>query len=102
MAETMAPTFSAIKRPAATPDRTPTNPTIVPSTTKIDMMEAREAPSVRRIAMSDCFSFTVITNVETSPKAPTKTIRKRMIPIMRISTCTAANHVRFCRDQSVA
>ena len=52
--------------------------------------------------MSDCFSFTVITNVETSPKAPTKTIRKRMIPIMRFSTCTAANHVRFCRDQSVA
>ena len=66
------------------------------------MIEPLEAPSVRKIAMSERFSFTVITRVDTSPKAPTRTMRKRMIPIMRFSTCTAANHVRFCRDQSTA
>ena len=52
--------------------------------------------------MSDCFSVTVITSVEISPKAPTSTIRKRMIAIMRFSTCTAANQVRFCIVQSLA
>ncbi len=69
---------------------------------KIIMTEPRRAPMVRSTAMSDCFSVTVITSDETSPNAPTSTMRKRMIAIMRFSTCTAANHVRFCCVQSVA
>ena len=69
---------------------------------KIAITDRRLAPIVRSTAMSERFSVTVITREETRPKAPTKTIKKRMIAIMRFSTCTAANHVRFCCVQSVA
>ena len=41
---------------------------------------------VRRIAMSLRLELTVITNEETRPNAPTKTIRNKMMPIMRFST----------------
>ena len=50
--------------------------------------------------MSACFSVTVITSVETRLKAATATISARMMNIMRFSTCTAANQLRFCRVQS--
>lgn len=53
---------------------------------KMRMIEPGLAPSVRKMAMSDCFSVTVITSVDTSPKAPTNTIKKRMIDIMVFST----------------
>ena len=88
--------------PIATPDATPITPITAPWIMKIFMMEPGDAPSVRRIAMSDCFSVTVITRVDTSPNAPTSTMRKRMIDIIRFSTCTAANHVLFSTVQSRA
>lgn len=74
----------------------------MPSTTKIDMMEAREAPSVRRIAMSDCFSFTVITNVETEPESADQNNKKEDDPHHAFFDLHGCDHVRFCRDQSVA
>ena len=40
-------------------------------------------------------SVTVITRVETKLNAATATMRVRMMNIMRFSSCTAANQVRF-------
>jgi len=39
---------------------------------------ARRGTIVRRIAMSDCFSFTTITSVETTLKAATPMISSRI------------------------
>ena len=50
--------------------------------------------------MSARLSVTVITSVLTRLNAATATISVRMMNIMRFSTCTAANQVRFCRVQS--
>ncbi|MNN89853.1 hypothetical protein D3C81_2077250 [compost metagenome] len=50
--------------------------------------------------MSACLSVTVITNVDTRLNAATAMIRVRMMNIMRFSVCTAANQLRFWRDQS--
>ena len=69
-------------------------------TMKTAMMLEGLAPRVRRMAMSDCFSVTVITSVETRLNAATATMSARMMNIIRFSTCTAANQVRFCRVQS--
>ena len=75
-------------------------PTIAPCTTNMPMMLAGLAPSVRKMAMSARLSVTVITSVLTKLKAATATMSVRMMNIMRFSTCTAANQVRFCCDQS--
>ncbi len=50
--------------------------------------------------MSDCLSVTVITSIETRLNAATAMISIRMMNIMRFSICTAANQLRFSRDQS--
>ena len=47
------------------------------------------APSVRRMAMSDCLSVTAITSVETRLNAATATINVRMMNITFFSICTA-------------
>ena len=78
----------------------PITPTIAPCTTKMPMMLRGLAPSVRRMAMSARLSVTVITSVLTRLKAATATISVRMMNIMRFSSCTAANQVRFWRVQS--
>ena len=64
------------------------------------MIERGLAPSVRRIAMSDCLSVTVITRVETRLKAATATISARMMNIMRFSICTASYQAALVRVQS--
>ena len=50
--------------------------------------------------MSARLSVTVITSVLTRLNAATATISVRMMNIMRFSSCTAANQVRFCLVQS--
>ena len=50
--------------------------------------------------MSARLSVTDITSVLTRLNAATATISVRMMNIMRFSTCTAANQVRFCWVQS--
>ncbi|MNN95612.1 hypothetical protein D3C81_2144460 [compost metagenome] len=60
------------------------------------------APSVRRMAISDCLSFTAMTRDDSRLNAATATISARIRNIMRFSVCTAANHVRLLRDQSLA
>jgi hypothetical protein len=52
------------------------------------------------MAMSARLSVTVITSVLTRLNAATATISVRMMNIIRFSTCTAANQVRFWRVQS--
>ncbi|MNT57221.1 hypothetical protein D3C72_1945790 [compost metagenome] len=78
----------------------PITPTIAPCTTKMPMMLLGLAPSVRRMAMSARLSVTVITSVLTRLNAATATMSVRMMNIMRFSSCTAANQVRFCCVQS--
>ena len=57
---------------------------------------------VRSIAISACLSVTVITSVDTRLKAATAIIIAKIINIILFSVFTAANHVRFCIDQSMA
>ena len=87
--------LNATPRPISSPPKVPITPTVAPCTTKIAKMLDGLAPSVRRIAMSARLSVTVITKVVTKLKAATATMSVRMMNIMRFSTCTAANHVRF-------
>ncbi len=100
MKGTMTSTFSATVTPRVTPSRLPSRPTSVPCTMKIFMIERGEAPRVRRMAMSDCLSLTVITRVETRLKAATAMIIARIMNIMRFCDCTAANQTVFTCDQS--
>ena len=79
----------------------PITPISVPCTMKIFMMQAGEAPRVRRIAMSGCLSVTTITSVETMLKAATAMMSVRMMNIMRFSICTARKKLAFCCVQSV-
>jgi hypothetical protein len=75
-------------------------PEVAPCTMKMPMMERGLAPSVRRMAMSDCLSVTVITSVDTRLKAATATISVRMMNISRFSICTASYQLRLVRVQS--
>lgn len=50
--------------------------------------------------MSLALSVTVITKVLTRLKAATATMSVKMMNIMRFSSCTAENQVRFCCVQS--
>ena len=99
-AGTITSMLNATPSPSSRPARVPITPTIAPCTTKIPMMERGLAPSVRRMAMSARLSVTVMTSVDTRLNAATATISVRMMNIMRFSSCTAANQVRFCRVQS--
>ena len=96
----MTSMLKAISSPSASPASVPITPTSAPCTMKIFMMLAGLAPSVRRMAMSARLSCTVITSVLTRLNAATATISVRMMNIMRFSSCTAANQVRFWRVQS--
>ena len=100
MAGTITSMLLAMARPSSRPDIVPITPTMAPCTTKIPMMLLGLAPSVRRMAMSARLSVTVITSVLTRLNAATATISVRMMNIMRFSSCTAANQVRFCCVQS--
>ena len=75
-------------------------PTAAPCTTKMINMLRGVAPRVRKMAMSARLSVTDITKVDTKLNAATATIRVRMMNIMRFSSCTAANQLRFWRVQS--
>ena len=90
----------ARNRPPATPSSVPNTPINAPCTMNTAMTLRGVAPSVRKIAMSGCFSVTVITSVDTRLNAATATISARMMNIIRFSTCTAANQLRFWRVQS--
>ena len=96
----MTSMLSATSRPSPTPIAVPTTPTSAPCTTKMPITERGLAPRVRRIAMSDCLSVTVITSVETRLNAATAMISVRMMNISRFSTCTASNQLRLVRVQS--
>ena len=100
MAGTITSMLKATPRPRPRPSKVPTTPTKAPCTMKMDMMLPGLAPKVRKMAMSARLSVTNITKVLTKLNAATATIRVRMMNIMRFSTCTAANQVRFCRVQS--
>jgi hypothetical protein len=96
----MTSMLKAMASPSSRPASVPITPTAAPCTTKMPMMLRGLAPSVRRMAMSARLSVTVITSVLTRLKAATATISVRMMNIMRFSSCTAANQVRFCCVQS--
>ncbi len=68
---------------------------------KICMTLPGVAPSVRRIAMSDCLSVTTMTRVETTLNAATATISVRMMNITRFSTSTALKKFAWLRVQSL-
>ena len=92
--------LSASSTPATTPSSVPIRPTTEPCTMNTFMMLAGLAPRVRKMAMSGCLSVTVITSIDTRLNAATAMISVRMMNIMRFSICTAANQLRFSRDQS--
>ena len=69
-------------------------PISAPCTMKIAMIDAGDAPSVRRIAMSACLSVTTITCADTMLNAATATISVRMMNITRFSICDGAEEVR--------
>ena len=100
MKGTITSMLKAISAPPATPSRVPMKPISTPCTMKIFMTEPGCAPMVRRMAMSACLSVTVITSVDTGLNAATAMISVRITNIMRFCDCTAANHWRFCCDQS--
>ena len=60
----------------------PPRPIKTPWTAKVNRILGGPAPRVRRIAMSVCFSFTIMTSVATMLKAATPTIMKRMMNII--------------------
>ncbi len=88
--------------PPATPSSVPMTPISAPCTRKMRAISRGPAPSVRRMAMSDCLSFTAMTRDDSRLKAATATISARIRNIMRFSVLTAANQVRLLRDQSLA
>ena len=92
--------LNAVSSPISNPISVPTTPTTAPCTTKIRMMLRGDAPNVRRMAISARLSCTLMTSVTSRLKAATRMMSVRMMDIMRFSTFTAANHVRFCCPQS--
>ncbi|CFN78011.1 Uncharacterised protein [Bordetella pertussis] len=88
--------------PPATPSKVPTTPISAPCTRKMRATSPGPAPSVRRMAISDCLSLTAMTSDDSRLNAATATISARIRNIMRFSVCTAANQVRLLRDQSAA
>ena len=61
----------------------------MPCTTKIFIMPRGDSPSVRKMAMSDCFSFTAITSDDTKLNAATTMIQVSSRVSMRFSISTA-------------
>src|SRR5947209_3108427 len=84
------------------PTSTPITPMIMPCTMKICITDPGRAPSVRRMAMSACLSFTATTSVEMMLIAATSTISVRMMNIMRFSISTARKKFAWVRVQSWA
>ena len=71
-------TFSASSQPSSAPATVPTRPINAPCTRNMRSTLTGAAPMVRRIAMSVCFSFTIITSVATRLMAATTTRISRM------------------------
>ena len=84
-----------------TPASVPISPISAPWIRKIFITLAGLAPSVRRIAMSACLSFTAMNRLETILKAATAMIRNTIRNIMRFSMSTARKKLAFSRVQSV-
>jgi hypothetical protein len=59
--------------PNTTPETIPQTPINTPCTANTASTLAGPQPKVRKIAISDCFSFTIMTNVATMLKAATAT-----------------------------
>ena len=78
--------FAAISIPINTPKNVPIIPVSAPCNIKISNMLSWLAPIVRKIAMSDFFSVTPITNVETILNAATAMMRVRIIDITFFSS----------------
>ena len=98
----MTSMFTAVTMPSTTPISVPMTPISMPCTTKICITERGWAPSVRRMAMSACLSFTATTRVEMMLIAATSTISVRMMNIMRFSISTARKKFAWVRVQSEA
>jgi hypothetical protein len=78
----------------------PITPIKAPCTKNIRAISPGVEPKLRKIAISDCLSFTAITRDDKRLNAATATINAKIKNIMRFSVCTAANQVRLLRDQS--
>ena len=101
MTGTMTSILSAINKPKPTPAKDPNKPIDKPWIKNILWISPGLAPIVLRMAMSACFSFTVITKVDTKLNAATAIINVRIMNIIFFSVWTAANQLRFDLDQSV-
>jgi hypothetical protein len=74
--------LSASSVPSAAPSSVPASPISTPCTANVSSTLGGPAPRVRRMAMSVCFSFTIMTSVATMLKAATATIISRMTNII--------------------
>ena len=98
---TITSIFKAISNPNPTPSSEPNRPIAKPCTKNMRCTNPALAPIVRKIAMSACLSVTVMTKVETKLNAATAIIKVKMMNIIFFSVWTAANQLRFERDQSL-
>jgi hypothetical protein len=92
--------FSAVSTPVPTPSSVPNTPITTPCTMKMPMIERGVAPSVRRIAMSDCLSCTAMTRPEAMLNTATITISDRMMNITVFSMPIARKKLACWRVQS--
>ena len=97
----MLSTFSAPRMPNTMPQPTPMTPIRVPCTMKMRITSPGEAPMVRRIAISACFSRTIMYRLATMLKAAMAMIKNSSSDIMRFSSSTARKYVALKFDQSL-
>ena len=85
--------------PTTKPMIVPLTPMLAPAIKKMRMIAPRDAPIVRRIAMSADLSFTSITRPEIILSAATRMMSERMRNITFFSTSTAPNRLEFVSCQ---
>ena len=86
--------------PRANPATVPTTPMLAPLSTKMRRIMGREAPIVRKIAMSRPLSFTIMIMLEMMLNAATTMIRVRIRNMTLRSISTALNRLEFACCQS--
>ena len=94
--------FSMLRQnstPSAKPSSVPVTPMLMPEIRKTRITEPREAPMVRRMAMSGDLSFTSITRPEMMLSAATRMIsdRIRNITLRSISTTSRKPLLKVCQ-----